>query len=275
MKLFHILALSACLFAHSADAAGTTKAQLLLSAESVRPGDTVIAGVELKMAPGWHTYWKNPGESGMATKIQWELPRGISAEPIQWPIPEKLTVSGLTTYVYHDSVLLLIPLHISANASAGTKKLKANVSWLECEDACLPGSAVIETSLNVGSEFRPSRHAELIASWQKQLPSTQHKLTTQAHWDTPTVDDKRPLIIEWEDNERPGLADFYPFGSDDYEVAGTTEVLTKEDGKIRLRKQVTNFGGDWPTKIEGIIVTKPAAPAVPRAYQVTIASKSP
>src|SRR6266446_2515863 len=123
--------------AFTLSAATKTQARLILSAEAARPGETVTAGVLLKMPPGWHTYWRNSGDSGAPTKIDWQLPDGIKAGEIQWPVPEKLTVADLTTYVYHDEVLLMVPLTLEGNVAAGTKELKARMSWLECERVCL------------------------------------------------------------------------------------------------------------------------------------------
>src|SRR3989441_9565368 len=137
-------------------AAGRTQARLILSAEAARPGETLTAGVRLKMPPGWHTYWRNSGDSGAPTKIDWQLPEGIKAGEIQWPVPEKLTVADLTTYVYHDEVLLMVPLTLADNAAAGPKELKARVSWLECERVCVPGNADVKASLEVGANLKPS-----------------------------------------------------------------------------------------------------------------------
>ena len=125
-------------FTPSAHAAHT-RATLLLSASSAQPGDTVLAGVRLQMDPGWHTYWKNPGDSGGPTKIEWQLPPGVTAGDIQWPLPEKLTLEELTTYVFHDEVILLVPLKLAADLKPGPLELNANVSWLECEKQCVQG----------------------------------------------------------------------------------------------------------------------------------------
>src|SRR5262245_12624622 len=97
----------------SASGATKTQARLLIAAETVKPGETVLAGVLLKMPPKWHTYWRYGGDSGGPTKIAWELPAGIQAGEIQWPVPEKLVTDGLTTYVYHDEALLVVPLTVA------------------------------------------------------------------------------------------------------------------------------------------------------------------
>src|ERR1035441_1693668 len=84
-----ILAGWLCLAAFTASAAHT-QARLILAADTARPGETIWAGVDLKMEPGWHTYWKNSGAAGLPTRIEWQLPPGVTAGDILWPLPEKL-----------------------------------------------------------------------------------------------------------------------------------------------------------------------------------------
>ena len=82
-------------FASSSAFAAATRAELILSASAARPGDTVLAGIHLTMQPGWHTYWRYPGDAGIATSLKWTLPPGITAGPIQWPVPDKLLTPPL------------------------------------------------------------------------------------------------------------------------------------------------------------------------------------
>src|SRR5262245_5129872 len=91
--LICLLAMAALQVTRSASAANTT-AKLLLSDEVARPGQTVWAGVQLRMSPGWHTYWRNGGDSGAPTTIQWTLPAGVTAGPIEWPVPELSETAG-------------------------------------------------------------------------------------------------------------------------------------------------------------------------------------
>ncbi|HYV26376.1 MAG TPA: protein-disulfide reductase DsbD domain-containing protein [Candidatus Eisenbacteria bacterium] len=146
------------LFSTGADAlaaaATKTKARLTLASDLVKPGTTVMAGIDLGMAPGWHTYWRNPGESGMATKIEWTLPQGVTAGEIQWPIPEKVSDGGLTTYVHHDQAVLLVPLTLAPDLKPGPLELKAHLSWLECKEVCLPGQTDVSATLKIGWKTR-------------------------------------------------------------------------------------------------------------------------
>src|SRR5436190_11147429 len=95
VRLTHVktslLAALLCLCAGLATAATShTQARLLLDAAAARPGQTVMAGVQLRMEPGWHTYWRNPGqEGGFPTTVTWDLPAGVKAGDIQWPVPVK------------------------------------------------------------------------------------------------------------------------------------------------------------------------------------------
>ncbi len=250
--------------------AAQTQARLVLAAETARPGETVMAGVQLRMAPRWHTYWRNGGDAGEATKIQWSLPPGVSAGSILWPVPDKLTVAGLTTYVYDKEVVLLVPLTLSSNLPPGPLPLKANVSWLECEEMCLPGKAPVNATLNVGDQSKPSADAALLQSWRNKLPKEGAGLAARAWWEKGTNDDARPLVIEWSSpvNASAG-SDFFPYGSRNFEVGGETKRLPPANGKLRLQTTVKKLEGDWPKQLEGLIVEKAGADAA-TGYEVRL-----
>src|SRR4051812_1163406 len=147
-----------------------TKATLHLSDAAAKPGSTITAALHLKMDEGWHTYWKNPGDSGKATKITWDLPPGITAGEIQWPVPEKVELEGLFTYAFHNEAALLIPLTIAPDAPAGTITIKGKATWLECQKSCVIGSGKLEATLTIGPESKPSPDADKIKQWQEKIP---------------------------------------------------------------------------------------------------------
>ena len=248
-----IFAACFCLAALTAHAAHT-QAQLLLSTDAARPGDTVWAGVDLKMDPAWHTYWKNPGEAGMATKIEWHLPPGVTAGEIQWPLPEKLPPAEVTTYGYNNEVILLVPLKLAADLKAGPLDLKAKVSWLECKEECIPGSASIAATLNIGNETNTSADAKTIDLWKSKTPQSGDSLQAHAWWEKPAEGDKRLLILAWAAPDNTTQADFFPYANDNYDVQAATENLPAKAGEIWLRKLVQKFSGDWPKQVSGVIV---------------------
>ena len=126
-----------------------------LAAESsvVRPGETVTLALMMRPAKGWHGYWKNPGDSGIETQIAWNLPAGLTAGAIQYPVPERLTVGGLMNYVYEGDYAQLIDVKVPANLAPGTKlPIRARVDYLACTDeVCVPETANVAVDLEAGA----------------------------------------------------------------------------------------------------------------------------
>ncbi len=215
-----------------ADAAHT-EARLLLSHSSAKPGQSITAALQLKMAPRWHTYWTYSGDSGAPTKIEWELPQGITAGEIRWPVPEKLTVSGLTTYIYENEVVLLVPLQIAKDAKAGSVELKAKVSWLECEEVCIPEHAQVQTRLIIGGEDAVSESQTFISQWETKVPELQAPFTIIGSWSSSPSVEARLLSVEL--GKPAATADFFPYASDEFEIVGETErsdtAIIKKDKK--------------------------------------------
>ncbi len=119
------------------------RAELMAHApDGADAGKTVWLGLQLTHKPDWHTYWKNSGDSGLPTTLQWTLPSGVTAGDIAWPLPKKIPIGNLANYGFADTVLLPVPLTITPNfkptapGNAIEVKLKAN--WLVCRQECIP-----------------------------------------------------------------------------------------------------------------------------------------
>ncbi|WP_375742519.1 thioredoxin family protein [Corallococcus interemptor] len=125
---------------------------LLLDATQVKAGGDFRVGVRLKLDPEWHVYWKNPGDSGLATDVSWDVP-GVTVGDLRWPFPSTFrTPDGfITTHGYHDEVLLFAPAHVSENAS-GTLNVSAAVDALACKVHCIPAQLVLTRTVPVGPE---------------------------------------------------------------------------------------------------------------------------
>jgi len=247
--------------------AAQTQARLILSADTARPGETVLAGVQLHHAAGWHTYWRNSGDAGKGTEIRWTLPPGVTAGKILWPVPEKDFTADLTTYIYTGDAVLLVPLTLAADLQPGDLNLKANLSWLECEKLCVPGKAEVQAKLAIGPATKPSAEANLIAAAQKKLPFQDAAVKPKAWWDKAA--DSRPLVIEWSPAQSAEGADFYPYENDKLEVSGITHTLDASASNVRLRKMVKKLEGDWPKQMPGLLIEKPKGQA-PVGYEVNL-----
>ena len=152
-----VWALAACVAA-APSPSKHVQVQLVSEVESIRPGQPFQVGLHLRMEPEWHTYWKNPGDSGLPTRLTWKLPEGFQAGPIEWPFPKVFKQGPVTSYGYADEVLLTVAITPPSSLSAGTPvTLAARADWLECRDICLPGRRELSLVLPVRSEApRPS-----------------------------------------------------------------------------------------------------------------------
>ena len=109
------------------------------------------AGLYFKLEPGWHIYWKNPGDAGDPPHIQWTLPNGITAGPMQFPAPKRLPLGPLMDFGYENEVLFPLKLHVANGVKAGPATLHAKVDWLVCQDRCIPGKAELDVQRNVNT----------------------------------------------------------------------------------------------------------------------------
>ncbi|MBD3845271.1 thioredoxin family protein [Bosea sp. SSUT16] len=127
-------------------------ATLLSSRDTVAPGERFHVALTQKLAPHWHTYWLNPGDSGEPTQIQWDLPAGAKAGDIAWPAPRAIRVEPLVNFGFEGEVLLPVEITVPADARPGeTFSLKANATWLVCEKICIPEEGSFTLDLAVGA----------------------------------------------------------------------------------------------------------------------------
>jgi len=159
-------------------------AELVAERSGVRPGDSLQVGLRLQHIPHWHTYWRNPGDSGLPTSLAWTLPPGASTGDIEWPAPKRLPIGPLVNYGYEGELLLPLRFTAPANAKPGsTLTLRAQATWLVCKDVCIPEEAALELQLpvvEVGTEPGATAHtgafaqasriaAAPLVGWQAEL----------------------------------------------------------------------------------------------------------
>jgi thiol:disulfide interchange protein DsbD len=191
--------------------------------------------------------------------------------------------------------MLLVPLTLATNLNPGPLDLKANVSWLECEQQCVPGSTNVETTLNIGGETKTSADAATIESWKNKVPMplpVGNSWSVSAWWENLASGDTRSLIIECfpvATLERMIIdkADFFPGASDNFEIQAATENLLGKTSGFRLRKLVKKFSGDWPKEISGVVVMEsggkqtgfevklPVSDQAPAVAPATVTSTTP
>jgi thiol:disulfide interchange protein DsbD len=152
---------------------GHLKAQLVSQTDGVAPGGTAYIAIRQSIAKGWHTYWRNPGDSGEATSVKWTLPPEWSAGGTVWPAPERLPLGPLMNYGYVGDVLLPVAIEVPASAQVGTTQIvKAAVSFLVCADICVPEDAKLQIAVPVvaGAPAPDPRWGSAIAATLADAP---------------------------------------------------------------------------------------------------------
>ena len=181
------------------------EAELVAARTAAEPGTTLTVALRLKIIPHWHTYWRNPGDSGEPTALEWKLPPGYSAGAIQWPPPKRLPIGPLLNFGYEDEVLHLVEISIPANAS-GSATISAQARWLVCNpERCIPEEGVVSIELPVG-KGAASPDAAAIARTRAALPVKAQGIRFAAT--------RSDAGVELEIDPPPGSAAYFPFDSD-------------------------------------------------------------
>jgi DsbC/DsbD-like thiol-disulfide interchange protein len=159
------------------------KVELIQENETIQSGQSFWVSLHLKIEDGWHVYWKNPGDIGMPLKIEWKLPAGFEASPLQWPFPVKFTTSDMVGFGYKGDVMLLSLVTPPDHLQEGSfHQLDAKVEWLVCSPTmCQPGSAVARLTVNTKKEA-PKTRADLAAIFSEarsKLPTSKVKISTK------------------------------------------------------------------------------------------------
>ncbi|TXK80311.1 protein-disulfide reductase DsbD family protein [Rheinheimera tangshanensis] len=125
------------------------KAELVSDHQDLRPGQRFKLALHFIPDEHWHTYWQNPGDSGLATSIDWTLPDGVEAGAIQWPAPMAISVPPLVNYGFEGPTILVSELSIPVDFKGSQLQIKAKVDWLVCKEICIPADASFELNLPV------------------------------------------------------------------------------------------------------------------------------
>ena len=260
------LAISLPLFAAPSVKTEHVVAQLLPEKTAAQPGKPITIGLQLRMIPHWHTYWKNPGDSGLPTKIQWVLPEGWKSGAIQWPYPKPLPIGPLTNYGYEDEVVLLSELTPPANAPAGNATIKAKAEWLVCKDICIPEKGELDIALPVSpSEPAIDKRAEgPIRTARSQLPAE------PKGWKLESAIKGASLVVRMmppAGKTAPAAATFFPERENLIENAAPQKV-TRDGAGVRIEMKLAEPVAAGLTSVSGVAVSEAGWTGLGKAIEV-------
>jgi len=238
-------------------ATDNVKSRLVSEVKSVAPGEVFWVALELDIRDGWHTYWRNPGDSGQATKLSWTLPAGFTAGDIVWTAPHRFDIPPLVNYGYAKHAVHLVeitaPKNFAKNPGIGTPiVLSAKADWLVCSDVCIPESADLRLSLpfSAGAGTIDSADEPLFTAARSELPSAAPAATTARIQGGQLV---IALGKEWGATlaQIKSLA-FFPYADGGIEYAAP-QTLTRTGGGLELAMKL----GYQPPKagpVRGVLV---------------------
>jgi thiol:disulfide interchange protein DsbD len=229
------------------------RAELVAHApDGVGAGKPVWLGLQIKHQPHWHTYWKNPGDSGLPTVLQWTLPSGVVAGDIAWPTPQRIPVGTMANYGFSDTILLPVPLTVASDfqpTPGGDLEVRLNASWLVCRQECIPqdGNFVLRVPAKGSTASHAADFEAARAAGPTDLPGTS-KAQLEGNSLTITVSG---LPANWQ-----GRA-LQPFPETPNIAEPVTSPQTADkvgaDGAPSLGKQVWNNGvwsGSFPLSVQ-------------------------
>ncbi len=211
-----------------------------------------LAGLYFKLEPGWHVYWKNAGDSGEPPHIQWTLPKGVTAGPMQFPAPKRLPLGPLMDFGYENEVLFPLALDVAKSARSGPATLHAKVDWLVCREVCIPGKADLEATSYLlaedpkGTSYYPP-DVGIWVEFQNSLPKVLPSADNAVFQPTPAG-----FRLAVTTGQRETQAEFFPEDEDILDNPAPQIVTPTANGLILDLKQDPNLKAA-PARLKGVI----------------------
>ena len=224
------------------------RAELLAHApQGVAAGQPLWLGLQITHQPEWHTYWKNPGDSGLPTVLEWTLPAGVTAGEITWPTPKKIPIGNLANYGYEGTVLLPVPLTVAPGFKDEQLSVRLKASWLVCRRECIPQEG--EFVLNVPAR---SSYAAQGAAFDAARKASPQALTGGSGQITPEDKNIRVSVTGLPSNLQGKALEFFP------ETTGVTEpagVITQgwQGGVWTAQVPLSALRSESPTQLPVVL----------------------
>ena len=238
------------------------RAELVADApEGIAPGKPLSLGLLIRHAPHWHTYWKNPGDSGLPTTLEWTLPAGIQAGPIDWPMPKRLPIGPLVNYGYDGTVLLPVTVAVAPEFRGTSLDVRLRADWLVCKEVCIPQSGSFRLAIPAGSST--AAHADAFAQARAALPQPAPSATVQASVEGQVL----ALQIDGLPADLHGKAlDYFAADAGVIDHAGPIEQHWQGD-RLALRVPLSAQRSESPARLQAVL----ALPGEARGVQLGFA----
>jgi len=219
---------------------------LLAESDRPAPGSTIDLAIRMSPQPGWHGYWKNPGDSGIEPVVAWTLPRGVTAGPLQYPVPQRLVVGGLMNYVYERPYALLLKLRVPEGIAPGTRlPIRGKFDYLVCtRETCVPESADLALDLIAGAPGAAGTPRPDFEAFRRALPKP---LSSEARFER--AGGMLRLLVPLPASVPVNDAYFFPL-TDGALAYAADQHVTRSGDTVLIE---TKDGGQQPSLMEGVL----------------------
>lgn len=271
--MFGLLAVSSAGFARAAASVQTEQlgVELVSGAATLVPGATVQLGLHFRHAPGWHTYWINPGDSGLPTRLKWSLPAGYVADEIGWSVPRRFDVGGIANFGYDGDVLLPVALHVPADAKPGSRaNLTVEARWLVCHEECVPGRASLTLDLPV------TRKTQVDSQWRTAFATARAAQPQGEPLKAAARDRGAHIEIGLPRGAFAGTTPVDAFAVQSKVVANSPPIAAARDGGVMLTFAKSDYFTSIPDALDLVVVpARGLAQRVHATFGAPPASPSP
>ena len=226
LTLFSLLFFSSNLFLNEKSFASNSSFEIIPEKVSIFNENEIYLIVKFDLEKNWHTYWKNPGDSGEPASFEWDLPEGFEISEAIWPTPELIPYPPLTTFGYTDQLELLFKLSLPEEVKENSV-IAVSSKWLVCADVCIPQEGSVSFDLFKANQTYPSQIGQLLSKIKQKIPLDNGKTITSKIEEDRLVLNLKELGFDITD------AYFFPFRKDviDYSV---NQKLKKNDEEVSL-----------------------------------------
>jgi thiol:disulfide interchange protein DsbD len=237
--------------------------ELIAESAAVKPGTRAWLGIKLTHAAHWHTYWMNPGDSGLPTRLEWQLPTGIHAGEIAWPAPWRFEIGGLNNFGYDATVVLPVAIDIAADRKFDASiPFKVNAKWVVCsDDLCIPGKALLQLALPLTHSAPPvdAKVAALFLAARARTPrSMEWPVSLQVTGDK--------LHIELRASSLPNVATLDAFPTAAKLVGNARPTITRSGERLIVEAQKSDYFDIAPAMLSLVLTDTEH----PQAWKVDI-----
>ena len=228
------------------------EAKIVVDSYSLEKSPVIPIGILIELDKDWHIYWRNPGDSGMPTFIEFDLPDGVTISEIRWPAPKAFEYDGLASYGYEKQVLLLADLSVPENYALSSIEITANLKSLICKDVCIPFNTSVSTEIDLVNNFKADdKISRLYFEAVKNLPEVNNKIDLFI----PVYKDFITLMIQNPEINPAEIESLYflPYDNGIFKNSIDQKFIQKEN-ITELVIEFDHFRIEEPKEIYGVLV---------------------